>query len=536
MNLVLTIAVGDAYDRMAKLTHPAIKKYAEKIGAEFQCITESYCSTPHWAKFEIYNLLNKYERILYIDTDILVREDAPNLFDVVPENELGMFNEMPWTENRQISLIDSCKEIGVVLKNWNGKYYNSGVMVIPRSWKFLFKKPKKEFFNFYEQGYLNARIHQELETIGNEMRVFDLPYKFNRMACMDRFTGEERFASYFMHYAGYPNLEFVLGLIKQDLNVWEKNGFHYKRHILVDVQGGLGDQVEAQPAIRYLTEHVYPGDDIVIKTHYPVLFQGIKAKVYLHGQFISKADTPYYHVNTLPGPETSLWHHVSGLLCHQADYSSMALLKRILPAKDKNIILDVKDEWLEGAKNVCGDDLENLVLVHAGKHWESKTMPVEFWQDIVDTLQQEGMKVCLIGKTELTRGTQPIIAREGMIDARDLLSLEELIALLSKAPVLLSNDSAPVHLAGAFDNWIVLVPTCKHPDHVLPFRNGTTAYKTKAIYKRLALDDIPSAPTEVHGSSGQYLNGKWSDYLPETSEIIQEIKECYGNLTTHISA
>ena len=94
MNLILTIAVGDAYQRMSALTHPAIKKYAEKIGADFQCITESDCSTPHWAKFEIYNLLNKYERILYIDTDILVREDTPNLFEIVPQNELGMFNEI----------------------------------------------------------------------------------------------------------------------------------------------------------------------------------------------------------------------------------------------------------------------------------------------------------------------------------------------------------------------------------------------------------------------------------------------------------
>ena len=221
-----------------------------------------------------------------------------------------------------------------------------------------------------------------------------------------------------------------------------------------------------------------------------------------------------------------MWNIVSNLLCHTADYCSMALLRRTLPNSDKSIIRKVKEEWLRGAKKVCGEDLENLVVVHAGKHWESKTFPTSWWQEVVDGLKKEGMKICLIGKNDLTRGVLPVIAREGMIDARDLLSLEELIALLSKAKILLSNDSAPVHLAGAFDNWIVLIPSCKHPDHIIPFRNGVQYQKAKALYKRLVLDDTPSAPTEVHGSSGRYINDDWSKYLPEVGEVVREIKLC----------
>lgn len=524
-NLVLTIAVGEVYQKMAKLTHPSLKKYAKKIGADFLSIDKSSSSSPHWEKFQIHALLNKYERILYLDTDILVREDCPNLFDIVPADQLGLFNEMPFTPNRQFSLVESCKDYGIILKNWNGKYFNSGVMVIPRSWKFLFKKPVKEVFNYYEQGYLNAMINFELEKAGNEMRVFDLPYNFNRMACMDSVTGEERFASYIMHYAGFPDVNFVLNLIAGDLKIWSNKNFNYKRHIILDVQGGLGDQVEAQPGIRYLVNHVYPDQDINVVTHFPALFENIAGiNVFLHGQFQRQPDTPYYSINTLPGPETPTWNVVSHLLCHSADFCAMAMLRRTLPNKDKSIILNVKDEVLRSVKAICGEDLENLVLVHAGKHWESKTFPDSWWQAVVDGLQKEGFQVCLIGKNELSRGIVPVKARDGMIDARDLLSLEELVALLSKAKVLLSNDSAPVHLAGAFDNWIVLIPSCKHPDHIIPFRNGVQYEKARALYKRLVLDDTPSGPTEVHGSSGRYINQDWSIYLPDVSEVVKEIK------------
>ena len=44
-NLVLTIAVGETYEKIAKLTHPSIEAYAKKIDADFLCISKSFCSS-----------------------------------------------------------------------------------------------------------------------------------------------------------------------------------------------------------------------------------------------------------------------------------------------------------------------------------------------------------------------------------------------------------------------------------------------------------------------------------------------------------
>src|SRR6266446_5134916 len=151
--LILTMAVGTEYQAMARLTHPSIRAYAERIGADFHCIEKQEISqtTVHWEKFQIYDLLENYDRILYMDTDVIVRDDTPDLFEVVPEKELGMFMEAPFVERSKELMIDICRAYGVTLPFWNGKYYNSGIMVVSQAHRALFKKPEQEAFSFWEQ-------------------------------------------------------------------------------------------------------------------------------------------------------------------------------------------------------------------------------------------------------------------------------------------------------------------------------------------------------------------------------------------------
>jgi ADP-heptose:LPS heptosyltransferase len=149
-------------------------------------------------------------------------------------------------------------------------------------------------------------------------------------------------------------------------------------------------------------------------------------------------------------------------------------------------------------------------------------MPTDYWQAIIDGLAKNH-KVALIGKDDQNRGTVDVKCPDNVIDLRNLLDLGSLIAIISEANVLISNDSAPIHIAGAFDNWIVLLPTCKHPDYVLPYRNGNPYYKALALYKALPSEEYNSQPTTVHGSTAELLKGKWEDYLLSPDEIIERI-------------
>jgi len=526
-NLILTIAHGDLYSEMAKLTHPSLRAYASKINADFLCITQRKISKTsiHWEKFQIFDLLNDYDRILFIDTDIIIRDDCPNLFEIVPKDSLGMFNEAPWTDRSKELLIDCCRQYGVTLSGWDGKYYNTGMMVIGRSHKYLFKKPEKEYCSFYEQTYLNMTIAEQVNK--KELKMFELEYRYNRMCCMDSVTGEDRHASYVIHYAGFPNPDLVLNLIKTDLKKWEslKGNYKFKKHIAVLVSGGLGDQADAEPAIRFMLERVYPNEDVSIYTHWPRLFSHLKAPVYKHQEHELEFDTPYFIVNTLPGPETLQWMIVSNLMCHTVDYCSMALLKRTLPLLNKTIQLSVNTADFDNLRSIVKDDaLEDLILVHPGRHWQSKTLPAEYWQEIIDLLAKDH-KICIIGKDECARGTVDVKCPGNAYDLRNLLDLGSLIALISRAKILISNDSAPVHIAGAFDNWVVLIPTCKHPDHVLPYRHGNPYHKSVALYKNLPSDEFNAEPTCVHGSSAEFTQKSWDYYLLSPKDVIEKINE-----------
>ena len=130
---VVTIVLGEKYFRISQISHKSIKNYADKIGAEF-IVLDNPQGLPHWQKMEIYRLLNTYDRIIYFDTDLIIRDDCPNLFEIVPDDKLGAFNEGKF-DPRGESLKEAIFAYKEDVKDWDGTYYNTGVMVISRKQK-----------------------------------------------------------------------------------------------------------------------------------------------------------------------------------------------------------------------------------------------------------------------------------------------------------------------------------------------------------------------------------------------------------------
>jgi len=94
----VTLAIGGYYEKMGNITHPLMKKYADKIGVDFLCIsnfgvTDITALPPKYEKFQIFDFFDKYDRILFIDTDIIVNPDAPDIFDYCPAECFGAVSE-----------------------------------------------------------------------------------------------------------------------------------------------------------------------------------------------------------------------------------------------------------------------------------------------------------------------------------------------------------------------------------------------------------------------------------------------------------
>jgi hypothetical protein len=327
----------------------------------------------------------------------------------------------------------------------------------------------------------------------------------------------------------------VLQLIPNDLNRWEqdKGNYNYRRHIYVSVSGGYGDQIAAEPSVRFMREKLYPNDEFVVATHWPRIFEHLKKQgviVCKQGEADLAGDTPYFIAQTLPGPDKMQWAMVSHLLCHTVDYSSIALMKRTLPVVDKQIKFEVKLDDIANLFEIIGiQDMSEAIVIHPGKHWNSKTFPASWWQEIIDGLAAKGKKLCIVGKDDVgdppnyivgARGTVDVKCPEGSYDLRNLLDIGSFAALLSMTKTLISNDSFPIHLAGAFDNWIILIPSCKHPDHILPWRKGSQYYKAMALYKKLIIDDIEARPTQVYETSAEISDITWENYLIDAKDVI----------------
>ena len=152
------------------------------------------------------NLLEKYERVLYIDSDVMVTPSAKNIFEQYPDiNKFYAYHE-----NDYDPIMDRDYCINPLLgdcPNWplgkNGKlqYFNAGVFLVSSPQKFAFNNYRNvpnlpSILNFGDQTYMNYIISK------NNIIFESLDYSFNRMNLGKRDDSGERFNADFIHYAG----------------------------------------------------------------------------------------------------------------------------------------------------------------------------------------------------------------------------------------------------------------------------------------------------------------------------------------------
>src|SRR5436190_345029 len=141
-----------------------------------------------------------------------------------------------------ISWVEFLKSVEYDPRNWDGRYFNTGVLVLSQAHRDLFVQPPVEVDNFREQTYLNL-----LFTL-KRPKMFELPHRLNRVYCMDGYYGEQRFDSYIMHYAGInaslPENE-QLELMRADFATWQehKPGYAFRKSLALVIDGGLAEQI-----------------------------------------------------------------------------------------------------------------------------------------------------------------------------------------------------------------------------------------------------------------------------------------------------
>jgi hypothetical protein len=467
MKVAVLSLIADEFTRtLYAESSEAIERYCSRLGAVSNVFDPLPNENATAAKFRIIRrALREFDRVVYLDPTVLVRFDCPNLFELVPRGTLGAFDESecnPALKAFAKDLLPATAE--EPLKH----IFSLSVIVAEACHTELFAEPATPVSPREEQVIFAQRVHER------KVKWFSLPHRMNRMLRTLPITGEQIEDSFIANFGdGFESQEgrdhepnrLAWMKIADTFRAYHREGSVpvFRKRLYLETAGALGDVVATEPVIRYVRTVMEPEAEIVIKSEFIEVFDHLidYPNTTILGPGQTAKDMGHLRFFLFPDPPIANYN-----LMRPADYASLAVFRGMLPDAHRRIVLKSPGEVYS--------NVSDHVLIHAGLSWESKTFPVEWWNEVIQGIIRKGLKVALIGRTyqDNWRGTVDINS-EGCLDLRNKTTLRELFGLIRLSPLLVSNDSSPVHISGAFDNHTIMITSAKHPDYIWPFRDAS---------------------------------------------------------------
>ena len=158
-------------------------------------------------KYQAREVLNDYDRVLLIDSDTLITNHAPNIFNIVDPSCLGVVREdalgLTASRRRKIKRVQGVMgELG-----WREGYFNSGVIVASRQhrdiWRADFELDQTlkstDLGKYKEQKIVNWRARKL------KHKIQWLDPRWNYLKMYERKLGLPRTEVFLVHYAGRAN-------------------------------------------------------------------------------------------------------------------------------------------------------------------------------------------------------------------------------------------------------------------------------------------------------------------------------------------
>jgi len=218
-----------AYDLSLRLK----KAYAQKCGAELIVADKKIYNWTLWEspeRLRMYELFETYDRILYLDADVLIKPDAINIFEL-PEGNFYALNEI--CNTGQYKSLDreymqsTFHYIKSRHKEWDNitHYLNMGVILADKKHREIFQYRKEDYFEtiHMEQDYLNYNLWNYLIHNPGEKLLY-LPIEWNGMILLVK---EPDYLSRcnFIHYIGVESRGGRAKCMIQDYQEMIKRGW-----------------------------------------------------------------------------------------------------------------------------------------------------------------------------------------------------------------------------------------------------------------------------------------------------------------------
>ncbi|MEZ9236872.1 glycosyltransferase [Shewanella sp. 10N.286.52.A9] len=208
---IFTLAIGD--NPMYRAAIDSFSSYADKVGADLIVSNELhyqlnvknkyYDASPAWSeKLYIAELLKEYDRVLYIDADMIITPWAENIFEQYNSLEtVYMFNEGAYKDRSEHAnkISSILGEVDWPTLDNAMVYFNSGMILVSKQSNLFINASAEEMqkvcneVKFYDQTYINYLIFRE------KIKYHCIDKSFNRMPLLGLEGYKE---ASFIHYAG----------------------------------------------------------------------------------------------------------------------------------------------------------------------------------------------------------------------------------------------------------------------------------------------------------------------------------------------
>lgn len=216
---LIATRADENHKEISDITHQNLKNYAEYCNADFKVIEDCQGIHHHYRILQFFDLFDEYDRIVSIDTDMLIMASCPNIFELVPEEKIGTIFEDKGTRqedrrNRIKKIQSERDDIG-----WTEGYINTGFAVFSKYHRELFKNEGL----YLDLGFDDVLLGYRIRKLGFE--IHELPWNFNCMSMfLEDWSGKRKSDAYCIHYAGngfWPMIDRIQE-IRQDYLILSK--------------------------------------------------------------------------------------------------------------------------------------------------------------------------------------------------------------------------------------------------------------------------------------------------------------------------
>ena len=177
-------------------------------------------------------------------------------------------------------------------------------------------------------------------------------------------------------------------------------------------------------------------------------------------------------------------HEVEKLLSFIDDNTKRYKLEMYSSEKDK-----IKIDTL--LKNLS--DKKKIILIAPGSKWFTKKWPEEYFRILIQNLvKRDDLLIVITGGKEEKEIELNLDSK--VLDLRGEITLLELAELTKRASLVVSNDSAPIHITSAFPNTRIIGifgPTVKEFGF-FPWSQNSKVFEVNGLYCR---------PCAIHGGN-----------------------------------